>query len=61
MNYVMTKPGAMEPRYGSEGAAGIDIYYNGEDPVRIKRRGRGFKEGAGLHRAAGGFGRRAGG
>lgn len=35
MKYVMTKSGAKEPRYGSEGAAGIDIYYNGEDPVTI--------------------------
>lgn len=35
MRYVMTRPGAKEPRYGSEGAAGIDIYYNGDDPVTI--------------------------
>lgn len=35
MKYVMTKTGAKEPRYGSEGAAGIDIYYNGEKPVTI--------------------------
>lgn len=35
MNYVMTKSGAKEPRYGSEGAAGIDIYYNGDEAVTI--------------------------
>ena len=35
MNYVMTKEGAKEPRYGSDGAAGIDIYYNGEEPVTL--------------------------
>lgn len=35
MNYVMTKQGAKEPRYGSEGAAGIDIYYNGEKEITI--------------------------
>lgn len=35
MKYVMTKPGAKEPRYGSDGAAGIDVYYNGDDPVTI--------------------------
>ena len=35
MNYVMTKAGAKEPRYGSQGAAGIDIYYNGDVPVTI--------------------------
>lgn len=35
MKYVMTKPDAKEPRYGSDGAAGIDIYYNGEEPVTI--------------------------
>lgn len=35
MRYVMTKSGAKEPRYGSQGAAGIDIYYNGEEPVTI--------------------------
>lgn len=35
MNYVMTKAGAKEPRYGSDGAAGIDIYYNGSVPVTI--------------------------
>lgn len=35
MNYVMTKTDAKEPRYGSEGAAGIDIYYNGDDEITI--------------------------
>lgn len=35
MNYVMTKPDAKEPRYGSEGAAGIDVYYNGDDEITI--------------------------
>lgn len=35
MNYVMTKPDAKEPRYGSEGAAGIDIYYNGDKEITI--------------------------
>lgn len=35
MRYVMTKPGAKEPRYGSEGAAGIDIYYNGDEEITI--------------------------
>lgn len=35
MNYLMTKEGAKEPRYGSEEAAGIDIYYNGDEPVTI--------------------------
>lgn len=35
MNYTMTKEGAKEPRYGSDGAAGIDIYYNGDEPVTI--------------------------
>lgn len=35
MNYLMTKENAKEPRYGSEGAAGIDIYYNGSVPVTI--------------------------
>lgn len=35
MNYVMTKAGAKEPRYGSEGAAGIDIYYNGDEEITI--------------------------
>lgn len=35
MRYVMTKAGAKEPRYGSEGAAGIDVYYNGEEAVTI--------------------------
>lgn len=35
MNYVMTKPDAKEPRYGSEGAAGIDIYYNGDEEITI--------------------------
>lgn len=35
MNYVMTKAGAKEPRYGSQGAAGIDVYYNGDVPVTI--------------------------
>ena len=35
MNYVMTKEGAKEPRYGSDGAAGIDIYYNGVETVTI--------------------------
>lgn len=35
MKYVVTKPGAKEPRYGSDGAAGIDIYYNGDEPVTI--------------------------
>ena len=35
MNYVMTKEGAKEPRYGSDGAAGIDVYYNGDETVTI--------------------------
>lgn len=35
MRYVMTRPGAKEPRYGSEGAAGIDIYYNGDEEITI--------------------------
>lgn len=35
MRYVMTKSGAKEPRYGSEGAAGIDIYYNGDEEITI--------------------------
>lgn len=35
MRYVMTKAGAKEPRYGSDGAAGIDIYYNGDEAVTI--------------------------
>lgn len=35
MRYVMTKPGAKEPMYGTEEAAGIDVYYNGEEPVTI--------------------------
>lgn len=35
MKYVMTKAGAKEPRYGSQGAAGIDVYYNGDVPVTI--------------------------
>ena len=35
MKYVMTKPGAKEPMYGTEEAAGIDVYYNGEEPVTI--------------------------
>lgn len=35
MNYVMTKEGAKEPRYGSEGAAGIDVYYNGDEEITI--------------------------
>lgn len=35
MKYVMTKDGAKEPRYGSDGAAGIDIYYNGDEEVTI--------------------------
>lgn len=35
MRYVMTKSGAKEPRYGSEEAAGIDLYYNGSVPVTI--------------------------
>lgn len=35
MNYVMTRPGAKEPRYGSDGAAGVDIYYNGSETVTI--------------------------
>lgn len=35
MKYVMTKPGAKEPRYGSDGAAGVDIYYNGSETVTI--------------------------
>lgn len=35
MKYVMTKAGAKEPCYGSEGAAGVDIYYNGSVPVTI--------------------------
>lgn len=35
MKYVTTKPGAKEPRYGSQGAAGIDIYYNGDEAVTI--------------------------
>lgn len=35
MNYVMTRPGAKKPCYGSDGAAGIDIYYNGSVPVTI--------------------------
>lgn len=35
MRYVMTKSGAKEPRYGSDGAAGIDIYYNGEEEITI--------------------------
>ena len=35
MRYVMTKAGAKEPRYGSEEAAGIDVYYNGDVPVTI--------------------------
>lgn len=35
MRYIMTKSGAKEPRYGSDGAAGIDIYYNGDVSVTI--------------------------
>lgn len=35
MNYVMTKSGAKEPCYGSDGAAGIDIYYNGDEAITI--------------------------
>ncbi len=35
MNYVMTKEGAKEPKYGSDGAAGIDVYYNGDEAVTI--------------------------
>lgn len=35
MRYVMTKAGAKEPMYGSEEAAGIDIYYNGDEAVTI--------------------------
>ena len=35
MNYVMTKEGAKEPRYGSDGAAGADIYYNGDKEITI--------------------------
>lgn len=35
MNYLMTKENAKEPRYGSEGAAGIDIYYNGDEEITI--------------------------
>lgn len=35
MNYLMTKENAKEPRYGSEGAAGIDIYYNGDEEIII--------------------------
>lgn len=35
MNYVMTKEGAKEPRYGSDGAAGIDVYYNGDEEITI--------------------------
>lgn len=35
MKYVMTKSEAKPPMYGSDGAAGIDIYYNGEEPVTI--------------------------
>lgn len=35
MRYVMTKVGAKEPRYGSEEAAGIDIYYNGDKDIAI--------------------------
>ena len=35
MNYTMTKEGAKEPRYGSDGAAGIDIYYNGDEEITI--------------------------
>ena len=35
MNYLMTKENAKEPRYGSDGAAGIDIYYNGDKDITI--------------------------
>lgn len=35
MNYLMTKAGAKEPKYGSDGAAGIDIYYNGDEEITI--------------------------
>lgn len=35
MNYVMTRPGAKEPCYGSDGAAGVDVYYNGSETVTI--------------------------
>ena len=35
MRYVMTKAGAKEPRYGSDGAAGVDIYYNGDEEITI--------------------------
>lgn len=35
MKYVMTKPGAKEPMYGSKEAAGIDIYYNGDEEITI--------------------------
>lgn len=35
MRYVMTKPGAKEPMYGTEEAAGIDVYYNGDEAVTI--------------------------
>lgn len=31
----MTRPGAKEPCYGSDGAAGVDIYYNGSETVTI--------------------------
>lgn len=35
MRYKLCGEGSMPPRYGSEGAAGIDIYYNGEEAVTI--------------------------
>ena len=35
MNYTLSNKTDRAPRYGSAGAAGIDIYYNGDVPVTI--------------------------
>lgn len=35
MRYKLRGEGSMPPKYGSEEAAGLDLYYNGDDAVTI--------------------------
>lgn len=38
MRYKLRGEGSMPPRYASEEAAGLDLYYNGDEPVTIAPR-----------------------
>lgn len=35
MRYKLSGEGSMPPKYASEEAAGLDLYYNGDEPVTI--------------------------